>query len=115
MTAEELAGALAFLASVYPGQEWNEAQATIWVDYLDWYDPAICSEALREMARQDRFPTIAGFCEYAEAILETHRPKLPGRNSWMSGELPPAPDELATPTERGTAIATARRLLRGEQ
>ena len=112
MTDAELAGALAYLATVYPGQEWSEAQCSIWVDHMDSYPAPVTTQALRELARFERFPSIAAFCALAEQVLESHRPRRPGPAGWTSGELSPAPEEVATCEAVVASLADARRRLR---
>lgn len=112
MTKDELAGCLRALRAYFPG-DWDGERLMVWSDVLLEFDHQTAIAAVRDLGRNDRYPTVAALLEHAKA----RRPwtgHLPG-----SGFIAPftaAPLELpATPEDREAAIvhiADARSRLR---
>jgi hypothetical protein len=77
MTRDELDGCLRLLAAYWPG-EWPADRVAVWVDVIGRYPPNDARQAIRQMAKTERTPTVAAYLTAARGPrVQQYQPDPP--------------------------------------
>jgi hypothetical protein len=98
MTPDEHQILMARMRGTWPG-DWDEERCLVWGEAFEEYAYPVAVAAVRRMARECEFPSIASFTRFArgggpgEVVVDGERMFLPG-----GGWIPyPAPDRYVMP------------------